>query len=249
MATITSRQNLIDYCLRRLGAPVLEINVDDDQMNDRIDEALTYYQNFHSDAIVRNFYRYTITQQDYTNQSITLPDQILYVLRILPLNQANSTQGIFSVDYQLHLNDLYDLRRPGNLINYEMTRQYLSLIDMTLNGMDQGIIFSRNNNELQIETDWTTRLPVGTIIIIECYQTIDPNVYPKIYNDQWLKQYASSLIKLQWAQNLSKFKGMTLPGGVQIDAEGMRSEALQEIKELETEARTIWEMPVDFYVG
>ena len=249
MANPSSRQNLIDYCLRALGQPVIEINVDDDQIEDRIDEAIQFYQNFHSDAVVRNFYKHQVTQTDFDNKYLTLPDELIYVLRVLPIGVANSTQGIFSVDYQLHLNDLYDLRRPGNLINYEMTRQYLSLIDMTLNGMDQGIIFSRHKQRLEINCDWTMRIPVGSWIIIECYQTVNPNDYTQVYNDQFLKRYATALIKRNWAQNLFKFKGMQLPGGVTIDGSELMAQAKEEIKELEDQARSVWEFPCDFYCG
>ena len=249
MANPASRQALIDYCLRSLGAPVIEINVDDDQVEDRIDESIQFYQAFHSDAIVRNFYKHQITQEEFDAKKIDLPDELLYVLRVLPIGAANATQGIFSVDYQLHLNDLYDLRRPGNLINYEMTRQYLSLIDMTLNGMDQGIIFSRHRNTLEIETDWNRRIPVGQWVIIECYQTLNPEDCTDVYNDMFLKRYATALIKRQWGVNLSKFGGMQLPGGVTIEAGKILDEAKAEITELETQARIVWEMPVDFYVG
>lgn len=250
MANPTSRATLSDYCLRALGSPVIEINIDDDQISDRIDEALQYYQNFHTDSVVRTFRKHQVTSTDYTNRYITLPDDVIYVLRVLPIGSAGGTQGIFSVDYQLHLNDLYDLRRPGNLINYEMTRQYMSLIDMTLNGMDQGIIFSRNlNGRLEIECDWTSRIPVGSWIVVECYQTINPESYTKVYNDQFLKRYATALIKRNWAQNLSKFKGMVLPGGVTIDGTELMAQAKEEIKELELESRSVWETPVDFYCG
>ena len=126
----------------------------------------------------------------------------------------------------------------------------MSLIDMTLNGMDQGIIFSRNlNGRLEIECDWTSRIPVGSWIVVECYQTINPESYTKVYNDQFLKRYATALIKRNWAQNLSKFKGMVLPGGVTIDGTELMAQAKEEIKELELESRSVWETPVDFYVG
>ena len=249
MANPNSRQTLIDYCFRSLGSPVIEINIDDDQVSDRIDEAIQFYQNYHSDGVVRNFYKYQITQTDYDNQYITQPDQLIYVLRVLPIGVAGGTQGIFSVDYQLHLNDLYDLRRPGNLINYEMTRQYLSLIDMVLNGMDQGIIFSRHMQRLEIECDWSQRIPVGSWVVVECYQTINPDDYTSVYNDQYLKRYATALIKRNWAQNLFKFKGMVLPGGVTIDGSELMAQAKEELKELELEVRSVWETPVDFYTG
>ena len=252
MAKPASRQQFIDYCLRALGSPILEINIDDDQLEDRIDESIQWYQSFHSDSVVRNFYKHQITQEDHDRQPrpyIELPEELMHVLRVLPIGVANGTQGIFSVDYQLHLNDLYDLRRPGNLINYEMTRQYLSLINMTLNGMDQGIIFSRHQNTLEIACDWSMRIPVGSWVIIECYQTINPEQYTDVYNDLYLKRYATALIKRNWAQNLSKFKDMTLPGGVKIDGATMMTEAKEELKELEAEVRSVWETPCDFYVG
>ena len=249
MAIPTSRQQLSDYCLRALGAPVLEINVDDSQVDDRIDEAIQMHQNFHSDATVRQFFKYQVTQTDFNNQYITLPEELIYVLRVLPIGMSGSTQGIFSVDYQLHLNDLYDLRRPGNLINYEMTRQYMSLIDMTLNGMDQGIIFARHMHRLQIETDWKSRIPVGSWIIVEGYHTVDPDAYTEIYNDTILKRYLTALIKRQWGQNLSKFKGVQLPGGVTMDGDGIITSANEEIKELEDKMRSVYEFPCDFYVG
>ena len=249
MATIASRQNLTDYCLRSLGSPVLEINVDDDQVSDRIDDAIQFYQNFHSDSVIRQFYRYQVTQTDYDNQYITLPDELIYVLRVLPIGTSNSTSSIFSVDYQLHLNDLYDLRRPGNLINYEMTRQYMSLIDMTLNGMDQGIIFSRHQSKLEIETDWQMRIPVGSWIIVEGYQTIVPDDYVKVYNDMFLKKYAVALVKRQWGSNLKKFDGMKLPGGVTLNGTAIHDEACEEIKDLEKFCRDTYENPCDFYVG
>jgi len=125
----------------------------------------------------------------------------------------------------------------------------LSLLDIVLNGMDQGIIFSRHMQRLEIECDWPSRIPVGSWVVVECYQTINPDDYPSVYNDQFLKRYATALIKRNWAQNLFKFKGMVLPGGVTIDGTELMAQAKEEIKEIEAEARSVWETPVDFYVG
>ena len=249
MAIPTTRQQLIDYCLRKLGAPVLEINIDPAQLSDRVDEAIQFYQNFHSDAVAMTYYKYQLTSTDITNQYITLPDSLIYVSRIFPVNLANSTQGIFSIDYQLHLNDLYDLRRPGSLINYAMTRQYMSTIDLLLNGADQGITFTRHANRLQINIDWTQRLQAGAYLIIEGMQTLDPNTYTKVYNDMFLKRYLTALIKYQWGENLIKFKDMQLPGGVTINGSEILAEAKEEIKDLEEKARSVWELPCDFLCG
>jgi len=249
MAIPTSRAELIDYCLRSLGAPVLEINLDDDQISDRVDEAIQWFQTYHSDATTKVFYKYQITQTDFDNQYITLPESILYVYRIFPVNIANSSQGIFSVDYQLHLNDLYDLRRPGNLINYEMTRQYLSSIDLLLNGADQGITFTRHMNRMKINVDWNLKLKVGSWIIVEGQQTIDPDMYVNVYNDQSLKKYLTAILKKNWGSNLIKFEGMQLPGGVTLNGRQMYDDAKEEIKEIEEYVRMTFETPVDFYVG
>lgn len=249
MANPQTRQQLAEYCLRQLGAPVLEVNIDDDQVEDRIDEAIQYYQTYHSDATVRTFYKYQITQEDYDNQYITLPESLIYVYSIFNVKYANSTQGIFSVDYQLHLNDLYDLRRPGNLINYEMTRQYLDTLDIVLNGMDQGIIFSRHMNRLRINTDWSQRLMPTTWIVVEGQQTVDPTEYASVYNDRTLKKYLTALLKKQWGQNLIKFEGVQLPGGVTLNGRQIYDDAKEEIEKIEEETRSAFEMPVDFYTG
>lgn len=249
MSRPASRANLIDYCLRSLGSPVIEINVDDDQIDDRIDEAIQFYQNFHSDAIVRNFFKHKVTQQDVDREYIDLPEELLYVLRVLPINQSGGTSGIFSVDYQMQMNDVMGLRNPSSLVNYEMTRQYMSLIDMTLNGMDQGIIFSRHQNQLKIAVSWKDKIPVGTYVIIEGYHALDPEEYTDVYNDMLLKRYATALIKKQYGTNLNKFSGMQLPGGVTIDADKILTEANTEIEKLEDKMRSEYEAPVDFYCG
>jgi hypothetical protein len=271
MANPNSRTSLIEYCLRALGSPVIEINLDDDQISDRVDEAIQYYQQYHSDAVVRTFVKYQVTTANHTKtisnpvagalpsiidnpayHTITnLPENLLFITRVLPIGQGSSSStDMFSVNYQMHMNDLYSMSRStGSLINYEMTKQYMSLINMTLNGMDQGIIFSRHQNNLRIETDWAARIPVGSWIVIEGYQTIDPDNYTDVYNDLVLKKYLTALLKRQWGQNLIKFEGMQLPGGVTINGRAIYDDAVNDITAIEEMVRLTWENPVDFYVG
>ena len=248
MAKPTSRQELADYCLRALGAPVLEINIDEDQIEDRIDEALQFYQEYHSDAVVRTFIKHQVTQADYDNDYITLPDQLISVLRVLNLSTGDAAD-MFSVKYQLFLNDLYGLRNPESLVNYEMTKQYMNAIELILTGNSQQITFSRHMNRLSIQDDWKEFVQIGQYIIIEGYQTIDPNTYTDVYNDMMLKKYLTALLKRQWGTNLIKFEGMTLPGGVTINGRAIYDDALNDIEKIETDFDSKYQMPPDFYMG
>ena len=248
MAKPTSRQELADYCLRALGAPVLEINIDEDQIEDRIDEALQFYQEYHSDAVVRTFIKHQVTQADYDNDYITLPDQLISVLRVLNLSTGDAAD-MFSVKYQLFLNDLYGLRNPESLVNYEMTKQYMNAIELILTGNSQQITFSRHMNRLSIQDNWKEFVQIGQYIIIEGYQTIDPNTYTDVYNDMMLKKYLTALLKRQWGTNLIKFEGMTLPGGVTINGRAIYDDALNDIEKIETDFDSKYQMPPDFYMG
>jgi hypothetical protein len=248
MAKPASRQELADYCLRALGAPVLEINIDEDQIEDRIDEALQFYQEYHSDAVVRTFIKHQVTEADYTNNYITLPDQLISVLRVLNLATGDAAD-MFSVKYQLFLNDLYGLRNPESLVNYEMTKQYMNAIELVLTGNSQQITFTRHMNRLSIQDDWKTLVKVGQYIIIEGYQTIDPNTYTDVYNDMLLKKYLTALMKRQWGINLLKFEGMQLPGGVTINGRAIYEDALNDIEKIETDFDSKYQMPPDFFMG
>jgi hypothetical protein len=248
MAKPTSRQELIDYCLRALGAPVLEINIDEDQIEDRVDEALQFYQEYHSDAVVRTFIKHQVTQTDYDNDYITLPDQLISVLRVLNLSTGDAAD-MFSVKYQLFLNDLYGLRNPESLVNYEMTKQYMNAIELILTGNSQQITFSRHMNRLSIQDNWKEFVSLGQYIIIEGYQTINPNTYTDVYNDMMLKKYLTALLKRQWSTNLIKFEGMTLPGGVTINGRALYEDALADIEKIETDFESKYQSPPDFYMG
>ena len=250
MASPSTRQGLIDYCLRSLGAPVIEINLDEDQIDDRVDEAIQYYQTYHSDALVRTFVKHTLTEEDMENTYITLPEELIYVNRVFPLKQSSMMgTDLFSVQYQMMMSDIYSLRDPGSIVNYEITKQYMNMIELELNGMSQQIIFSRHQNRLSIAVDWKHTLQAGKIIIMEGYIALNPTDYPQIYNDMILKKYTKALLKRQWGQNLSKFEGMQLPGGVTINGSKIYEEAIAEIEKIEEEFELRYSMPTDFYIG
>jgi hypothetical protein len=249
MAIPSTRQELIDYCLRSLGEPVIEVNVDPDQLNDRIEEALQFYQEYNYEATKKVFYIHEITQEDIDNKYLQLTDQIVYVERILPLSSDNSSVNMFDVNYQLHLNDVYHLGNLGNLAYYEQVQQNLAMYDMKLgSGLTEFAQFERHENRLYFQID-SEDMIVGQTIIIVATSIIDPDMFGKVYNDMNLKRYATALIKRQWGVNVKKFDGMQLPGGVSINGQQIFDEANEEIKRIEEEMRLTHELPVEFIVG
>ena len=251
MANPSSRSTLIDYCKRRLGDPVVEINVDEDQLEDRVDEALQYYQEYHSDATLRTYLKHLVTADDVTNEYIPLNSNITYVGKLFPLaSNFNSGRNFFDIKYQMMLNDMSSLIHfAGDLAYYEQMQQYLSLLDMKLNGHPQ-VQFSRRENRLYIFGDFADGdIKAGDYIVAEVYQILDPNSTTSIYNDMWLKEYTTALIKQQWGQNLIKFEGMQLPGGVIINGRQLYDDATSELERLRESIRLEHEMPADFFVG
>lgn len=250
MAKPNSRSTLIDYCLRALGAPVIEINLDDDQIGDRIDEALQFYQHYHADAIEKVYLKHQITQVDIDNKYIPLNDLITDVVQVLPLrDNKNTGDSMFDVRYQMHLNDVYNLGFMGSLVEYEMTQQFLSLLDMVIDNDQKHISFDRHKNQLRIDMDWGSEVEVNHFVIIECYRILNPDTFTDVYNDYFLKKYATALLKMQWGMNLLKFEGMQMPGGVTFNGRQLFDDAKEEIQKLEEEVRLNWEQPVDFYTG
>lgn len=251
MANPNSRETLIDYCKRRLGDPVVEINVDDDQLEDRVDEALQYYQEFHSDATIRSYLKHKITSDDVSNGYITLDPSILYVTKLFPLaSNFNQGRNFFDIKYQMMLNDMADLTHfAGDLAYYEQMQQYLSMLDMKLNGAPL-VHFSRKQNRLYIFGDFTDEdIKQDDYIIAEVYQALTPGDNTSIFNDLWLKEYTTALIKQQWGQNLIKFEGMQLPGGVVLNGRQMYDDATGEIERLRESIRLEYELPTEFFVG
>lgn len=251
MAVINSRDTLADYCKRNLGEPVIEVNIDEDQVSDRIDEALEVFREFHSDATHRTYLKHQVTQDDLDNNFITVPDSVHIVSRLLPLsNSINSSTNMFSVKYQMMLNDIADLQNfAGDLAYYNQMQQYLNLIDMQLNGKPL-VQFSRHQHRLHILGDLNDGdIKKDEFIILEVYQIIDPNSFTSVFNDKFVKEYTTQLFKRQWGTNLIKFEGMQLPGGVQINGRQLYDDAVQELQRLREEIRLEHEMPPDFFMG
>jgi hypothetical protein len=250
MSIPTSRQTLIEWCLRRLGHPVITINVADEQIQDRVDEALQYFREFHGDGTIRDYYKHQVTQQDIDRQYIDLPDEVLQVVRVLTQPALANWGGMFSFTYQFFLNDFY---RPGgiglggNISNYDITMQYLQLIDHFFN-QEKSIRFNRYEDKLKINVNWET-VEVDSYFIVECYRYLDPTQYPKLWNDIWLKSYLTALIKLQWGENLKKYSDVSLIGGVKLNADKIFEEALREKEELEKSVEEKWQTPADFMMG
>jgi len=251
MANPTSRATLIDYCKRRLGDPVIEINVDVDQLEDRVDEALQYYQEYHHDATIRTYVSHLVTSTDVTNQYISINDNIIFVTRMFALSNTISGSGnFFDVKYQMMLNDMTDIQRfAGDLAYFEQIQQYLSLLDIKLNGHPQ-TEYSRKQDRLYIFGDFKDQdIKEGDYIVYEAYQIVDPSTHTQIFNDMWLKEYTTALIKQQWGQNLIKFEGMQLPGGVMLNGRQIYDDASGDIEALRERIRLEHEMPPNFFVG
>ena len=247
MASVTTREQLKDYCLRRLGAPVIEINIDDDQIEDRIDDAFQFYRDYHYDAVEMVYLKHQITTADIANLYVPIPDSVVGVSRILPFSDRSDGMNIFSIRYQILINDLYSLMST-NLIYYYQVKQELELINQVLVGT-KPIRFNRHMNRLYVDMDWGADANVGDYIIVECYRILDPDTYRDVYNDRFLKQYTTALFKRQWGENLKKFSGVQLPGGVTLNADKIYEDALDEINKIEAEMQSRFELPVDMFTG
>jgi len=246
MAVPSTREQFKYYCLRRLGHPVIEINVDPDQVEDRIDEALLYFADYHFDGTQDTYYKYQVTQQDITNQYITLPDNIIGAVDMFPVGQGLNTNNLFNIRYQIALNDLYTLTSVS-MVPYYMAMQHIQFLEEFLVGK-QPIRYNRHINRVYIDMDWGIVNP-SDWLIIKCYQVVDPEVYTRTWGDRWLQRYASTLIKQQWGANLTKFTGMTLPGGVQFNGEKIYNDATTEREELEHEMINSYSLPVTDMIG
>lgn len=251
MANPTSRATLIDYCKRRLGDPVIEINVDEDQLEDRLDEALQYYQEYHSEATFRTYVSHLITSTDVSNEYISVPNDIIFVTKVFALSSSFAmSNNFFDIKYQMMLNDIADLQNfAGDLAYYEQMQQYLSLLDVKLNGHPQ-VQFQRKQNRLYIFGDFADNdIKEGEFIVAEVYEIVDPSTHTSVFNDMWVKEYTTALIKQQWGSNLLKFEGMQLPGGVVLNGRQIFDDATTDIDKLRETIRMEHEMPPDFFVG
>jgi hypothetical protein len=247
MAVPTTRAAFKEYCLRRLGKPVIEINVDDDQVEDRIDDALRYYWDYHFDGSEKIYYKHAVTSQDQENKYITLPENIIGAVSIFSIADPSiRSDDLFNIRYQIALNDLYTLTSVS-MVPYYMVMQNLALIAEFLVGK-QPIRYNRHMNKLYVDMDWNT-INVGEYLLVEAYQVVDPDVFVDVWKDQWLMRYCTALIKRQWGSNLTKFTGMQLPGGVQFNGEKIYNDSIQEIAKLEDEMIRSYSLPVLDMIG
>ena len=276
MAKPASRQQLVDYCLRRLGAPVLEINVDDDQIDDLVDDAFQYFQERHFDGVERMYLKYVITQDDIDRGSaqipngtdlvttdaistegntykwyesgnyIQIPDSVIGVEKIFKFDTSSISGGMFSIKYQLFLNDLYYFNSV-ELLQYAMVKSYLEDIDHLLT-TDKQLRFNKRQNRLYLDIDWQAQ-SAGNVIVLDCYRILDPNTFPNVYNDSFLKLYLTALIKRQWGQNLSKFKGVKLPGGIEMNGGEILQQAESELSDIKARMASEYELPPYDFIG
>jgi len=246
MAQPTTRAEFKEWCLRKLGKPVIEINVDDDQVDDRIDESLSYYWDYHFDGAEKTFLKHALTSDDISNKYIDVAENIIGVVNLFDIGDALSVNNLFNIRYQFALNDMYDMSNY-RLQEYMMAMQHIQFIEEMLVGK-QPIRYNRHINRLYIDMDWG-RVNVGDYIIAECYQIVDPTVYADVYKDRWLQNYCTAKIKYQWGSNLTKFNGMQLPGGVTFNGEQILQDARDEIQRLEEDMITSYSLPVHDMVG
>lgn len=318
MASVTTRQQLIDYCLRRLGHPVIEINVDDDQVEDRIDDAFQFYREYHYDAVEEVYLKAQVTASNivlttstantfgvgeiltgqtsgvvstvqsnnggniifafkttedksfiagetitasggnsavvasftkgsFDNRYFEISDAVAGIKNVLPFYDRTSGINLFDIRYQMLVQDLYNLMSV-DMIHYNMVQNHLRLINDLLVGQ-KPFRFNRHMNRLYVDMDWERDAGINDYLIVNCYRILDPATYSDVYDDMFLKRYATSLIKRQWGENLKKFSGVQLPGGVTLNGQQIFEEALQEIQQIEEEMQSRFELPPMFITG
>ena len=280
MAKPTTRQELVDYCLRKLGAPVLEINVDDDQLDDLVDDAIQLFNERHFDGVERMYLKYKLTQYDIdrgkannktgsantagivtttatstdipgvggiisnwyeTSNFIQVPDSVVGVEKVFKFDTSAISNGMFSVKYQLFLNDVAFNLGYNGLLSYSMTKSYLEDIDMMLT-TDKQIRYNKRQDRLYLDIDWGSE-NADTFIILDCYRALDPATFTGVYNDTFLKKYLTALIKRQWGQNLIKFTGVKLPGGIELNGRQIYDDAERDLELIESKMSLEYEVP------
>ena len=317
MAAPVTRTEFKDYCLRRLGFPVIQINVDDDQVDDRIDDALQFFHDYHFDGVEKIYMKHRITQDDIDRKFIYCPDPVIFVTKIFPFDDSNSSINMFDLRYQLRLHDLYDFTSVS-YVSYEITMQHITTLNMLFSGYPQHR-FNRHQNKIFLDIDWSRDATLGEYVVIECYRKLVPDTImltgtvtatntsnlitgtgttfdqqiiegdiitisgqdaqinriisptqayltsnlvtsvttatatktgvSDVWDDRFLKQYATALIKYQWGTNLSKFAGVQMPGGVTLDGPRIMQEAQVEIDKIETEMQAYNVLPPEILTG
>ena len=249
MSKPSTRQQLKDYSLRRLGYPVIDINVSDAQVEDAVDDALQFFAEYHFDGVETCYLKHQVTQTDIDNEYLSMDDIDSNVISVTKMFQFDvNTVNMFDVSYQLALNDFFGTFTTGSMVNYTISKQHLQMLEDLLYP-EKNVRFSKVTNKLYGDFNWSEDLNVGDYLLIEAYRLLDPETYTEIYNDRLLKQYVTQLIKRQWGANLSKFGGVQLPGGVEFNGQRILEEAMQSIEKIEEEVQDKYELPPDFSVG
>lgn len=228
----SSREELIQYCLRKLGAPLVEINITEEQMDDVVEHSLSFYRDYYFDGIEKVYLKHEVTQEDIDNGYITLPDKIFGVNRVFPTNGATAAQtNIFDLQYQLRMNDFRDLTSTS-MIYYAQMMQHMDLLDQLLNTYRQ-FRWNKLTNKLYLDQNWNVKDKVGNWILIDCYSALDPAEAPKFWNERSFKDHVTAALKQQWGANIKKFNGIQLPGGISLDGQAMYEEGKAEVEEIE----------------
>lgn len=248
MAKPRTKAELVQYCLRKCGHPVVEINVDELQVDDRIQDALDEFQDYHFDFIRTEYLVHTLTQEEMDQRYITLPPQVTGVYKVFRVNDTGrSTTPLFNIEYQLRMNDLYDLSSV-KLGDYYIAKMYLALLDNILN-VDYLVRYRKDEMRLYIDSDWETRFKVGQPIVIECGLVLEPENLVALWGHNWFRQYAAALIKKQWGDNILKMSGIKLPSGVMLNAQGIIDQADKEIEYIRKEFIMRFQEPDGFLCG
>ena len=247
MAIIGSRQGFKDYILRRLGYPVIDINVDDEQVEERIDDALLKFRDYHYDGTQHLYLPYAVTQTDIDNRYVTLPESIIGVTRIFDVNDSYGAMNLFNIRYQLHLNELFNISSVS-VTPYVVAMRHIEFLEEVFVGK-KPIRFNRHMDRLYVDMNWNDDLKVGQYIIIDCYKTVDPEEFPDVWDDPWLKEYATQLVKRQWGEHLKLYEGMNLPGGITFNGQKIWEEANTKVEELEQRVINDYSLPVTDMIG
>jgi hypothetical protein len=242
-----TREEFKQFCLRRLGAPVIEINVDDLQVEDCIEVALQTYYDYHFDGSQKVFLARQITEEDRQNKYLIIPEEIIGIINIFDIGTSFGTNNLFNLRYQIALNDLYSFT-TGPFAPYYMALQNVALAQELFIGK-QALRYNRHINKLYIDMNWTEKVNIGEYIVIEAYAIVDPNEYPDVWNDRWLQRYTIAQIKRQWGNNLKKFEGIQMPGGVTFNGQQIFNEAQEEIDKMDEELINSYSLPVSDMVG
>ena len=282
MAQPASRTDLINYCKRQLGAPVLEINVADEQIDDLVDDALQYFHERHFDGGTQTFLKYKITQEDIdrgrarggsnntagittstatstingssvsfsfeeNSNYLQVPPEVIGITKVFKFDGSNTvTNNMFSVKYQLFLNDIYYFGST-EILTYAMTKRYLEDIDFALS-TDKFIRFNQRQDRLYLDIDWGSAT-VDDYLIIDCYRLLDPSSYSRVWNDSFLKRYVTALVKRQWGQNLIKFQGVKLPGGIELNGRQIYDDAQKDLEVIREQMSNTYELPPFDMIG